>query len=623
MSGSRYILGDKIGSGGMAEIYLGKQVNEEGFQRVCVFKRILPHIANNESFISMFRDEAEICRKLVHANIVRIEGFERIDDSYAITMEFVNGKDLRSVLSACERSKIRLSVPMAVYIAAEAARALQYAHSKTDDISGEALGIVHRDVSPQNILISYEGEVKLTDFGIASAKNKTTETQTGTVKGKYSYMSPEQIQAKKLDGRSDIFSLGIVLWEVLAMRKLFQAKDDVSTINRVRSCRIPNALSKLNPAVDQELEQVVLRALDADLNKRYAVADEMEKALRKYLNTHFPNFVSSDLAAFMQENLAKHYRENQKLLKKIMLLPVPRARSMSSVATANIFRQNRLKITSTQGAGKKLNLNIEKDKQPELEHTQATFMPAKTISSQEMLPLYEELPSSYKPSKRTRSAIASSTRSRKPSKRSRKQVQTTDKLLVLMILLMSLAMGAFYYAKKHTPLRLPTGDKLSLNLTSVPVNVKVFINGVPFQNGEYVATPLTIKAKPGRYEVRISRPGYQDAMFLYQGKKGQIVNKSVVLSPITKFSSVRFVSKNGKKQYLVDVERGFYRGKTPTISTDMQYGRLYTANIISLDMASSTPIKCLIKPQSRSRAYPDIITIDGLGRRCLGNKRSN
>ena len=223
MDGPRYILGSKIASGGMAEIHLGKQISKDGFERICAVKRILPHLSSNRDFIEMFRDEAHICKKLQHTNIVRIEGFEHIGGSFAIIMEFVEGSDLRSILSACERSKMRLSVPMVLFVAAEAARGLHYAHTKRDDMSQALLGIVHRDISPQNILISYEGEVKVTDFGIAKAKNKSTETQTGTVKGKYSYMSPEQITAQKVDRRSDIFSLGIVLWEMLAMRKLFQA----------------------------------------------------------------------------------------------------------------------------------------------------------------------------------------------------------------------------------------------------------------------------------------------------------------------------------------------------------------------------------------------------------------
>jgi len=205
--GSRYILAKKIARGGMAEIFLGKQVGEDGFQRLVAIKRILPHYSSDQEFSQMFRDEAHICKRLQHANIVRVEGFEEVDGSYALIMEYVDGADLRTLLHAIEQSKKRMPVPMACYITAEAARGLHYAHTKIDEITQQPLGVVHRDVSPQNILVSFEGEIKITDFGIADAESKLTETRPGIVKGKYSYMSPEQISAKQVDARTDIFAL--------------------------------------------------------------------------------------------------------------------------------------------------------------------------------------------------------------------------------------------------------------------------------------------------------------------------------------------------------------------------------------------------------------------------------
>ncbi|MBP6219443.1 MAG: serine/threonine protein kinase, partial [Oligoflexales bacterium] len=227
---SRYILYKRVARGGMAEIYLGKHIGEDHFQRVCCIKRILPHYAQEHEFVEMFRDEAHICKSLQHANIVRVEGFEEVEGSYAIIMEFINGGDLRTVLSTCEKSGERISVPISVYMAAEAARGLHYAHTKRDEITGKELGIVHRDISPQNILISFEGEVKVTDFGIADAESKETETKPGIVKGKYSYMSPEQITAQAVDARTDVFALGIILWESLAMRRLFHAENEIEII---------------------------------------------------------------------------------------------------------------------------------------------------------------------------------------------------------------------------------------------------------------------------------------------------------------------------------------------------------------------------------------------------------
>ncbi|RYZ83686.1 MAG: serine/threonine protein kinase [Proteobacteria bacterium] len=168
MARNSYVLGKRIARGGMAEIYLGKAIGEAAFQKIVAIKRILPHYASDKEFIEMFRDEAHICKRLTHNNIVAVYDFTEVDGSYALVMEHVDGADLRSLLSACETAKTRLSVPSALFIAACSARALHYSHTKADEITNEALGIVHRDVSPQNILISYEGDVKITDFGISA-----------------------------------------------------------------------------------------------------------------------------------------------------------------------------------------------------------------------------------------------------------------------------------------------------------------------------------------------------------------------------------------------------------------------------------------------------------------------
>ena len=183
---SRYILSKRIARGGMAEIFLGKAVGSDDFERICAIKRILPHHAQEKEFVEMFRSEAGICKRLQHANIVQVYDFKKVDGNYAIIMEFVNGTDLRTLLAACEKAKVRLSVPMVVYIASHVARGLHYAHTKIDDVTRKPLGIVHRDISPQNVLISYEGEIKVIDFGIANYDAKSSETKPGIVKGKYS-----------------------------------------------------------------------------------------------------------------------------------------------------------------------------------------------------------------------------------------------------------------------------------------------------------------------------------------------------------------------------------------------------------------------------------------------------
>jgi serine/threonine protein kinase len=301
----RYILFKQIARGGMAEIYLGKQIGEDGFQRICCIKRILPSYANEDEFVKMFRDEAHICKRLQHANIVRVEGFEEVEGSYAIIMEFVVGSDLRNLLVKCEQIHQQLPIPCALYIAAESARGLHYAHTKLDDITGKPIGIIHRDVSPQNIIVSFEGEIKITDFGIADANTKATETQPGIVKGKYAYMSPEQISAQPLDARTDIFALSIILWEMLAMRRLFQGDNEIETIQHVKTCYIPHDLQQLNPLVEDELAGILAKGLHKNPNMRYLTAQEFEKTLRQYINKRYPDFTPEDLSKLMKSTLAE------------------------------------------------------------------------------------------------------------------------------------------------------------------------------------------------------------------------------------------------------------------------------------------------------------------------------
>ena len=318
MAKNTYVLGKRIARGGMAEIYLGKAIGEAAFQRICAIKRILPHYSQDKEFIEMFRDEAHICKRLQHANIVQVYDFTEVEQSYALIMEHIDGCDLRTLLSACEGARTRLTIAMSLYISANAARALHYAHTKSDEITKEPLGIVHRDVSPQNILISYEGEVKITDFGIASAENKITETRPGVVKGKYSYMSPEQVAAKQLDGRSDIFSLAIVLWESLAMKRLFAGQTEVESIRRVQNCEIPADLRELNSNIDDELYNIVMRGLAKERRHRYQSAAAFEKDLLRYLHSQYSDFTASELGNFLKRILAKKRGKTQDDIKETL-----------------------------------------------------------------------------------------------------------------------------------------------------------------------------------------------------------------------------------------------------------------------------------------------------------------
>ena len=205
----KYYLVDKIATGGMAEIFKAKTYSHGGFENLMVIKRILSHLGENEDFVEMFIDEAKVSVALQHANITRIYDFGKIVNNYFIAMECVDGKDVRNLLRKLARRREYLPIEFAAYIAHQACRGLAYAHAKRD-VDGKPYGIVHRDMSPANILVSYEGDVKIADFGIAKAELNSGTTDAGTLKGKFEYMSPEQARGEDIDGRSDLFSLGIV-----------------------------------------------------------------------------------------------------------------------------------------------------------------------------------------------------------------------------------------------------------------------------------------------------------------------------------------------------------------------------------------------------------------------------
>ena len=277
----QYILLEKVASGGMAELFKAKKIGIEGFERVLAIKRILPHISSDEEFIDMFIAEAKLVARLSHKNIAQIYDFGKIGENYFIAMEYVKGKDLRTLLKRCIDKNISLPVEVAIFIAKEVLSALGYAHKQKDN-TGKDLKLIHRDVSPQNILISYEGEIKVIDFGIAKAETHS-HTKTGTIKGKLAYMSPEQAWGKSIDHRSDIFSLGIVLYEMITGKRLFKGATEINTLEMVREARVepfPSSLAAITPS---HLESMVLKALAREVKYRYQDASDMERDLGSIL----------------------------------------------------------------------------------------------------------------------------------------------------------------------------------------------------------------------------------------------------------------------------------------------------------------------------------------------------
>lgn len=295
----KYYLLDRISVGGMAEVFKAKAFGVEGFERLIAVKRILPSIAEDEEFITMFIDEAKIAVQLQHANIAQIFDLGKVGDSYFIALEYVSGRDARSIFERLRKTGQAVPIPMAAYITMKVCEGLDYAHNKKD-AAGRDLNLVHRDVSPQNLLISYDGEVKLIDFGIAKAAGKAGKTQAGILKGKFGYMSPEQVRGLPLDRRSDIFAVGICMWEMITGERLFVGESDFSTLEKVRNVDITPP-SHYNRRIPPDLERTVLKALSKEVEDRYQSAMDLHDDLQSWMYTSGNFFARKDLAGFMHE----------------------------------------------------------------------------------------------------------------------------------------------------------------------------------------------------------------------------------------------------------------------------------------------------------------------------------
>lgn len=302
-----YLLQKKVARGGMAELYLADYVREDGFRRKVAIKRILPHLAGNTDFIKMFTREARLAALLQHPNIVQIFDYGNIEHAYFIAMEYIDGKNLGEILSIFKQG---LTVDQAVFIISKISKGLDYSHSKQDDTTGEALNIVHRDISPQNMLISYQGEVKISDFGISKAKSEPSLTQAGVVKGKLAYLSPEQALGEPSDRRADIYALGLVFYETLTGKRVYSFKSDIEAIRLIPKMDI-DPLNNVMPEIPAELNRIVMKCLEKKQDLRYQSASDLYRELAAFKKEHHIPFDTSDLADFMRKNFKKSGNSSQ------------------------------------------------------------------------------------------------------------------------------------------------------------------------------------------------------------------------------------------------------------------------------------------------------------------------
>ncbi len=313
----KYFLIDRIAVGGMAEVFRARTYGEGGFEKELVLKRILPHLTDNADFVQMFVEEAKLTVSLQHPNIVQVYDFGKTLKHYFLAMEGIYGKDVKSLQNKLDDTGQALPLKFVAYVIHEVATGLNHAHEKLDE-DGEPQGVVHRDVSPSNILISYDGQVKLVDFGIAKASNSAfASTEEGVLKGKFEYMSPEQArgEASAVDPRSDVFAAGICLWEMVTGERLFKADSDLRTLDRVKSGDVP-PVHEINKEIAPELGRIIHKALALAPEDRYQNAEALRRDLEDFLKPSTVHELTHDAAAWMQEFFADERREEKLRLER-------------------------------------------------------------------------------------------------------------------------------------------------------------------------------------------------------------------------------------------------------------------------------------------------------------------
>ncbi len=306
----KYLILDHLVDGGMAKIcrarYLGEQAN-----KIVAIKMVQQQFSKDPSFVQMFEDEINVTFGLLHPNIVQMYDYGMVNAQLFTAMEYVDGANLKQYLDRLKERKCVFPEEISVYIISQVCQALHYAHTFTDKLTGKPFNIIHRDISPHNIMLTYDGAVKVIDFGIAKADSNSEATQAGTIKGKLSYLAPEYLDGLDLDPRYDEFAVGITLWEMLTGRKLFTANNDLAVLKQIQACKIPPP-SKFNPHIPKELDAIVLKALSKDRSGRYEDMDKFNRALVKFLYQNYPDFNPTDLNSFAEQLFAEEITSDKK-----------------------------------------------------------------------------------------------------------------------------------------------------------------------------------------------------------------------------------------------------------------------------------------------------------------------
>ncbi|MFO0742098.1 MAG: serine/threonine-protein kinase [Labilithrix sp.] len=343
-SAQRYRVVEKLESGGMAEVFRAESEGLQGFRKQVAIKRVLPHLSEKKRFIAMFLDEARISAQLTHSNCVQVFDIGVGDNAYFIVMEFVDGANLKSIAESLKKQGKDFPVAGAAFVCHEICKGLSYAHELTDH-QGMPLNIVHRDMSPPNVLVTKYGEVKIVDFGLAKASSQLEKSEPGIIKGKFSYLSPEAAMGQEVGPATDIFAVGIILWELLSGQRLFLGETDFQTVKKVQQTQVPS-ISQVNRRVPPELERIVNKALARDVMARYATARELGQDLNRFLFSYGQAIGTFDIANIVQSTMRDKQRNQRQ----------PQGSIIDKLIEEALFEFTSLKEDGASQAGMKVSL---------------------------------------------------------------------------------------------------------------------------------------------------------------------------------------------------------------------------------------------------------------------------
>lgn len=591
----KYILTERIAQGGMAEIHLGKIVGSDGFSRVCAFKRILPHFAQDKEFIQMFRQEAMVAKQLQNKNIVQVYDFVGDGQSFMLVMEYVDGQDLRSVLAVAEQARRRIPVEVAVYVTMEVLSGLAFAHSALD-VTGRSMNIIHRDISPQNVLISYEGDVKITDFGIAKVQDTSSGTQVGVLKGKFRYMSPEQAMGREIDARSDLFAVGVVLYEMITMSRLFKG-EDMAVLEQVRRCNIVAPSQVRNTRIPSDLEAIIMKMLAREPASRYQTAKAAVKELSRFLYGYRPDFFAGEVAEFMQAIFRERLASSRERLRSTLALPVDaigRTTRGIDVGAPESYHSAVLDVSQTGSTWKGSNAveagaegwraapgSMSKQPQQNVRLVRARMEGSargrKQRGSQRILEVdinsgrpLDQL-SAEQREMRTNTQMGKSGRSRPDRHRQlrvrslRRKSQARVFLLLLGVLLLS---GSILAARANL-ITYSIHLELSVN-PRVPVRVDIVGTG-GFSLTRMISGSATFSLEQGEYSVRAFRPGFEKNQFSFATSLFErSLRQSILLEKSGPLGKLRIRTTPSGAE--ITSSDGFIQATSPSVMTYLPIG---------------------------------------------------